>query len=300
MKGKIVFLFSILFVVAFQLHGVCADDLSPEKLIAAHLKSIGLRGASASQIKSIVFIGTADADLNQGIVAKMNGFASFVSQGTKTSLVMKFPDPNYPEEHFAYDGKSVTVQNIQPGIKTPFADFIVVYNKIMKNGLLGGVFSNAWPLLDIKRSKPSFMEVSKKTVDKTELYMLEYRPKDRHGDMKIRMFFDQETFRHVRTEYKVSLNNDASSGTYGDPDADGDRDIPAIYGLGTGSTFYTLVEKFGNFKEVGPLTMPHSYELDFELDGTARSAFVGKWKINVLQIGFNEEKIDQNLFKAKN
>jgi len=302
MRGKTGLLLGGLCVIclmAFHVQGVCAEDLTPEQLIDKHLEAFGLKSGS-TQIKSIQFVGNTDVEFLQGMAGKMSGIAALTSQGSKIFLNMKFDDVNYPGEYFAYDGKSVSVNNIQPGVRTPLADFIFAYNKVMKNGMFGGVFSNAWPLLNIKTSKPSYMNVRKTKVEGKELYELEYRPRDRHGDMKIRIFFETDTYRHVRTEYKVSLDNDASTGTYGNPEDDYERDIPAISGMVTGSTYYTLVEKFGDFKEVGALTMPHSYSLNYDLDGIARHAFIGRWKIDIMMIGFNAENIEPALFKAKN
>jgi len=293
MKKKTSLLLSVLCIIAVHLHGAPADNPSPEQLISAHLKAFGVPDAS-SQIKSISFVGTTDAEFIQGMHGKMNGTVVSVSQGAKMGMVMKFQDQNYPGEYFAYDGKSVTVGNIQPGLKSPIADFLYRYNKVMKNGMLGGVFSNAWPLLNIKRSKPSYMNVRKTKVEGTELYELEYNPKDRHGDMRIRLFFDPETYRHVRTEYKVRTDNDVTTGFNEDPETP-----LAISRQVKGESYYTLTEKFDDFKKVGSLTMPHSYTLDYMIDGPAQAGFIAKWKMNVLEIGFNTPDINPNVFKAQ-
>lgn len=286
MKGPSGFLYVFFYILAIQVCGMCADDITPELLVERHLNSIG-DSALLSHVKSITIIGTSDVDFILGMNGQMTGTALIVSQGPKMAIAMRFQDINYLEEYFAYDGKSVTVKHIRPGLKSPIADFLFRYNKIMKNSMMGGVFSNAWPLFDIKHNQPT-MKVRKTRVEGTELYELEYRPKDFYGDMKIRFYFDPETYRHVRTEYKVNTRDDVTTG----------RPF-SILGDIIGDSFYTLTEKFGDFSKVGGLTLPHSYILDYVIDGPAQSAFIARWKINALKIGFNTPDIDQKIFKAE-
>jgi len=293
MKVKIVFLLSFFCMAVFQNYGVCSDVPTPEELIDLHLKAIG-EPKALSYIKSIGFWGASDVEFIQGMRGKMLGTSMLLSQGNKICIALGFSDTNYEGEYFAYDGKDVTVKNVGPGVKTPLADFLFTYNKIMKNGMLGGIFSNAWPLLNIKRSKPTYMNVRSTRLDGKDVYELEYRPKDRHGDMKIRMFFETDTYRHIRTEYKVSLDNDASHGTRGET-----NNVWAVSGMVTGSTIFTLTEKFDDFKEIGFLTLPHSYAINYDLDGIARAAFIGRWNLKVKEIAFNAEKVDPKIFKAE-
>jgi hypothetical protein len=186
------------------------------------------------------------------------------------AMVMDFSNMNYRGEYFAYDGKSVTVRNIAPGQRSSFAGFIFSHGEIMKNGLFGGVYSNAWPLFNIG-GNGARMKVRKTRVEKTELYELEYRPKDYYADMKICLYFDPETWRHVRTDYYLSA------------------------GAGFNS-HATLTEKFENFRKIGNLTLPHNYTI--LLDGWAGST--QRWKIEVSDWMFNRPDIDPRIFQADN
>ena len=297
MKRETGLLSVLLCILAIQIPGMCAEKLTPEQLVTEHLKSIGDL-ATLSQVKSITLVGTSDVDFILGMSGRMSGNAILVSEGTQIGVIMKFQDINYPGEYFAYDGKTVTVQHIKPGLKSPIADFLYRYNKIMKNGMLGGVFSRAWPLLDIAGKKPRNMKVGTTKVEGVELYELEYRPRDDHGDMKIRMYFDPQTYRHVRTDYKVRTDNDVTGGVGNSPFEDGGIRDMAIAEV-RGESYYTLTEKFDDFKKVGAITVPHSYELDYMIDGTNQSGFIAKWKMNALEMGFNMPDIDENIFKAE-
>ena len=283
MKRKNYFLLIVCCIFTIQIPGLYANDPTPEQLVADHLKSIGEPDAM-SQIKSIKITGISDVNFIQGMQGNLTGGkATIVSQGAQMGLSMKFGHLNYPEEHFAYDGKSVSTATIHPGHRTPIAEFIRTYNKIMKNGMLGGVFSNAWPLLDVKSNKPTMRNLRKTKVDDTELYELEYRPRDNHGDMRIRLYFDPETSRHLRTEYRIRIQGGvAMTGIMGN----------------TVDTYYTLTEKFADFKKAGDLTLPHSYTLDYSSEGDG-AAFIANWKINAQEIVFNPTDIDQSLYKAE-
>ena len=120
--------------------------------------------------------------------ARLAGAATLLSEGSNLGIVMRIGHQSYSGDHFAYDGKSVTVEDFDIGMKSPLAEFINSYNKIMKNGMLGGVFSRAWQLFDIKGNRPRTMTVRKNKVEGTELYELEYRPRDDHGEMRIFVF----------------------------------------------------------------------------------------------------------------
>jgi hypothetical protein len=111
--------------------------------------------------------------------------------------------------------------------------------------------------------------------------------------MTIRMYFDPETYRHVRTEYRVRTQDDMTTGMV-DPTAD-----MAIAQV-RGESFYTLTEKFDDFRKVGEVTLPHDYTLHYMIDGTNQAGFIAQWKIEVLQAGFNTPDIDSNLFRAGN
>ena len=242
---------------------MCADKLSPEELVALHLKSIGEPEVLAG-VKSIAFAGTYKVQFIMGGFGVQNGNVMFVSEGEKMALDMDYG------EYFACDGKSVTVKTMAPGRKSLLADFLSFYNKIMKNGLFGGVYSNAWPLLDISRNEAG-MNIRKTRVENMELYELEYRPKDRHGEMKICLYFDPVTFRHVRTHYYVM-------------NAVGFDKRP------------NLTEKFENFKKVGNMTLPHNYAIQLELE---RSGTITKWEIQASEWIFNRPDIDTRIFRLE-
>ncbi|NLV32494.1 MAG: hypothetical protein GXY47_15235 [Acidobacteria bacterium] len=282
---------------------VAADEeLKPEQLVAAHVKSIGSPDYLA-RVRSRSFVGTTEVQFIQGMSGLLKGTSMFVSQGPQVGIVMKFQDINYPGEYFAYDGQEVTVGHMSPGQKSPIAEFLYRYNRLMKEGFIGGSLSTAWPLLTIDEQKVE-MKSRKTKVEGKELYELEYRPKESLGDLRIKIYFDPETYRHVRTEYRIRVRDDMSFGgssTY-DPLAD-ESVVKSAGGGGMAigesrpDSIYLLVEKFDNFKKVGNTVLPHKYVLDYSLEGSGH-AFIANWTLNASTWVVNQ-KYDSKIFQAQ-
>ena len=247
--------------------GEGADNPSPRQLAALHIESVG-NPAVLSQIKSIASVGTAKVEFTSGGLENLGGLTVMISEGPKMAIAMQFPNIDSSGEYFAYDGKEVTVRDLIPGGKSPLADFLYRYDKIMKNGLLGGVYSNAWPLLNISRGGAT-MKIRKTGVEGKDLFELEYRPRDYHAEMKICLYFDPETWRHVRTHYYLSTDGDFNTNP-------------------------SLTEKFDNFIKVRELTLPHSYTLYIE------EPAVAKWNIEISEWIFNGPEANPQIFRAEN
>jgi hypothetical protein len=278
------------------------DDMTAEALVAAHVKSIG-SPALLAKVQSRTFVGASNVDFVLGGTGNLKGNSMFVSKGSNLALALTYKDTNYPGEYFAYDGKEVTVKHIQPGQKSPIADFIFRFSKIMKGGFIGGTLSQSWPLLDIQ-NKNVDMKYRKTKVDGIERYELEYHPRDGFGDVKIRMYFDMTTFQHVRTEYTVRHRDDASVGNAATFDRYGDSASVKASGGGNmmmgqarPDSYYTLIEKFEDYKKVGGLMLPHRYILDYTMSGSG--SFVANWTMNVIKWGFNAPNLDQKIFQAE-
>ncbi len=273
-----------------------AEDkkLEPEELVAEHLKSIGNPEVLAG-IKNRGLAGTASVSFIQGGTGKMTGSSLFVSEGNKLGIIMKFGAVDYPGEYFAFDGKEVTVGYINPGQRSPLADFIYRYNGLTEEGLLGGVLSAGWSLLNTEEKEPK-LKYDREKIEGRELHELQYRSKKGLDDVNVKLYFDLETFRHVMTEYRLRVRRDMSlqsdavvtiggatrSAGILDPDSD---------------SIYVLVEKFDNFKEVDGLMLPHSYNIEYSVQGRGNSSII-HYAIEASQFMHNGE-INPQLFKAQ-
>ena len=279
------------------------EQVTPEQVVATHVESLGSPQALAA-LKTMAFVGTTSVEFIQGMYGSMNGTSMCVSDGNKLAIVLKYGDINYPGEYFAYDGKEVSVGYINPGQRSPLADFIFRHNGIMKEGLLGGVFSEGWPLLNLQQ-KEAGMKYGETTIDGWRLHEIEYRPKQGLRDMKIKLYFDPDTHRHVRTEYRVRVRDDMSAAPGGGgtrtgkfqeaSPSTGDFDTTLFQGLP--DSIYVLVEKFDDFKKIGAITLPHSYTIEYSVEGQGHS-FIAKWNMKALQWAFNRA-YDEKIFQAQ-
>ena len=198
------------FDMAIAISFTQGNNITPDKLVAEHLKSIGSPEA-LKDMRSRVLNGAAAVQFLQGTSGNQsNGEFLLASEPKRVALVILFDALEYPGEKFAFDGKDVVVSVIRPGQRSPVADFVYRNNGFVKEGLLGGVLSVAWPFLNLKE-KNAEIQCSEGTLDGRPVYAVGYRPQKNLGDLKIRLFFDRKTFRHLQSEYSAAIMNDLTA-----------------------------------------------------------------------------------------
>ena len=278
--------------------------LTADGVISRHLQSIGTPEL-LKKIQSRSIQGAASYRFIQGMTGiGTDGEFNFVSTDDRLAIIMKFKDVDYPGEYLAFDGKEVSVGHMKPGQRSPLADFIFRNNKLMKEGLLGGVLSIDWPLLDAKRKGASFKNRTIK-IEGRQLHELEYRPNKSLGDIIIKMYFDIETFRHVRTEYKVRIGDDSSTlpegasrrRSVGISRYPGDTSSSEILDA-VPDSIYHLIERFDDFTNCDGLTLPTTYSIEYSIEGQG-SSFLGHWNMKAIGPLVHNGEIREDVFKAQ-
>ncbi len=168
---------------------------------------------------------------------------------------------------------------VTPGVRSVLGNFLMTHDLIFKQGLMGGTLSSAWPLLDLATRSSQLEYAGTKKVDGRTLHELKYLPRG-GSDLKVTLFFDQETFQHVRTEYERVI-----------PASIGDRSYTNVQQR---EISYKMVEEFSLFKPEGGLNLPHIYMIKLAVD-TQNGTFLADWVIKLTQFDFNQ-KIDQSAF----
>ncbi len=255
-----------------------ADKLTPEQVVAKHLDSIGTAQTRAS-VTSRIIAGNSLVNFRTPPPGQASGKAVLASAGLKSLIGMSFPSPIYPREQLGFNGKSFIAAYTTPGVRSSLGSFLMTHDLIFKQGLMGGTLSTAWPLLDLTTRNPRLEYAGLKKVDGRMMHELRYLARG-GSDLHIVLFFEEETFRHVRTEYERVIA--ASIGTRSPIDAK-DKEIR-----------YKMVEEFSNFKDEGGLNLPHSYKIKLLVD-QPEGTFLADWEINLTQFRFNEP-IDPNSF----
>lgn len=260
-----------------------AADLSADDVVAKHLASIGT--PEARNAKSRVTEGSVSYKILVGGSGQAEGKAVFVSEGVKRQLLMKINDRNYRGEQIIFDGSKVQVTfSLTQQKRSQFGEFLFTQPVPLSEGLLGGLLTTAWPLLDIAAREAKLTYQGLKKVDGQELHDLLYRPK-KGTDYEIHLYFDSETFRHVLSVYTITIQPQMRFGG----DARNVRQNPERH---------RIEEHFSDFKQSDGLTLPNHYELKYtqELQTGGTALFV--WDVAVSQIT-NNQSVDPRNFEVK-
>lgn len=282
MKARILSLFVVVFVVF-----VCGSTLPAQEkvtvpeLVARHLNSIGSAEARA-RASSRVASGNANFFIRVGGTANLDGTGMMVSAGPKLRFGMRFPIPEYPGEDMASDGNRASTGFLPQGGRSALGRFLNSQGAPLREGLLGGALSTAWPLLRIDQLKPQLEYRGLKKIDDNVWHELGYRARKGGGDLKVLLYFHPETWRHLRSKYTFEIG--AGIGTRESSNANQE-------------SYFSLTEDFDEFRDVDGLTLPHKYRLQYSGEGRG-GASLQEWTFTVSRISHGE-KIEDQIFVIK-
>jgi len=267
--GSLVMLFIGLAIT--PLRPLASDKVSLDEVIAKHLEAIGPAETRAS-IKTRIESGTVLASYHAPRNASFSGQVVMASDGDKNFIGMSFENSGRAQEKFAFDGRDVTIGLMDPGSRSNLADFLLTHKDAVKLGLLGGALSSSWPLLNLSEQKVKLLYAGTKKINGTPAIEIKLMPRS-GSDLEFSLFFDQETYRHIRTEYTRLI----SAGIGANMDASGSQR----------STRYRMVEDFSDFKKEGGLFLPHTYKISLDLD-TRNGTLSADWEMKFTQFDFNQ------------
>jgi hypothetical protein len=231
-------------------------------------------------VKSRIISGTVLANFRSPDKAQVPGRAVLFSRGDSFALGMVFDGvPNYPHDRFGFDGREVSASFVRPGGRSVLGEFLMTNKSVVSQGLLGGALSQAWPLWDLASKKPKLEGGGTKKVGDRPAYVVKYLPRG-GSDLRVSLYFDAETFQHVRTEYT--------------------RSVAALMGVNPEASAgqmegrYRMVEDFSDFRREGGLMLPHSYKLSLEATLPAAS-YKMDWELTFAAFTYNQ-KIDPQAF----
>lgn len=271
--------FMLLFmIISIYSTASAKDAITIDEILAKHLDSIGSSQARATT-KSQIILGTCVATFRGRATGTLNGQSVFASQGTNSLFLMRFKEPSYRLEALALRGNDITVGYTQPGIRSTFGDFLFRGEAVFKKGLIGGVLSSSWTLMKPESNEAKFIYEGTGKVGNRQTHKVRYLPKS-GSDLKITLFFDTETFQHLRTQYEKTIGAGLGSNI--------DNSVRQS------ETRFKMVEDFSDFKKESDLILPHTYIIQFTVTGNA-GATINEYKTNLLQFNFNRP-IDMKSF----
>lgn len=255
-----------------------AQKMKAEEVVAKHLAATGSADALTS-LKSIVAIGKSKAITRTNAVKELAGVAQIASEGNKFLLAILFNSTSYPHEKVAYNGQSHTVGILPDGKRSILGNFLVAQSAPFKQGLMGGVLSTAWPLLNTGTEMPKLSYSGTEKINNRQTHKLRFDPR-KSGDLQINLFFDAETFHHVRTEYQYRISARMGS-------------VPEE-SISQLESRYKLIEEFSDFKTEGKLTLPHTYRIHYTIEEQSTTQML-EWILNFSQFAF-DDPIDAQAF----
>jgi hypothetical protein len=150
---------------------------------------------------------------------------------------------------------------------------VFVQDAVIREGLLGGVLTTAWPLLNLNQRKAKLSFDGLKKMDGQELYELRYRP-HKNSDLEINLYFDPQTYRHVETTYSYSVSEVLTLGG----ETAVARQVP---------NRYRLTEKFSDFKTVDGVTLPTHDNIQFSEELQNGRTTLNEWDLKGLDVSNN-------------
>ncbi|HJR07543.1 MAG TPA: hypothetical protein VJ842_09815 [Pyrinomonadaceae bacterium] len=251
------------------------EKMKAEDVVAKHLESIGTAEARRA-VRNLVASGSVVFTIRSGGKGQTGGSSLIASEGEMNLLKMIFQSsPTYPYELLSYDGKTFGAVHVRPGARSPLGEFLMSHDMIFKQGLMGGTLTTAWPLLNLSERNPKLDYEGMKKIGDRETHELRYTPR-KGSEMKIKLFFDAETFQHVRTEYERTVAA-----------ALGGRISTQGASTGKNEVRYKLVEDFSDFKKEGGLMLPHTYKLTMNVQGPI--IVLQDWVFDLTQFAFNQQ-----------
>jgi hypothetical protein len=188
-------------------------------------------------------------------------------------------DGGEPSTSFRFNGSKTTVTQFRPGRHTPLEHFFAENEEIVGEGLVGGVLSESWPLLNLQEKNPKLEYSGTKKIDGRPVHAIKYRPR-KGSELNITLFFDAETFQHVRTEYEKTFYSTAQQRIPGRP-----GQLPSASEARGAPQRLTVYEAFSDFKTEAGLNLPHVYKFELSVQSNTRPILLG-WTINLAEFKF--------------
>lgn len=260
-----------------------AADFTPDDLVAKHLQAIGT-AAARSNVKSRVVQSGATYRILQGGSGAVDGKSVFASEGEKTDLLLKINANGFRGEQFICDGKKTSVAGTYSDMtRSEFGNFVLSQDIVLRENLLGGVWSVNWPLYDVTDRKAKLHAEGTKKIDGKEFLALRYQPK-KNTDLDIFLYFDPQTYQHTMTIYDLNPSTSMAGGEKAQ--------------AGKSDRHYRIEERFSDFRSVDGLTLPNHYDLRYTIQTERGFTKSIEWEVQAVNIS-NNMSIDPRSFQVK-
>jgi hypothetical protein len=253
--------------------------LTPVEVISKHLESIG-PAEQRARVTTTRLKGSCTLTVKEGGTGQAEGQALIASKGEGSLIQLTFSTGD-PATWVKFDGTTATVSQFRPGRRTSLENFFAAYDVIVREGLLGGTLTKAWPFLHMESKNPKLEYAGLKKIGGKEMHAIKYTPR-KGSDLKITLFFLAYTFEHVRTEYEQTIYASDQQRIGG-----GGGRIPGAAPQRASAARINATEEFSDFKIEDGLNLPHTYKFQLAIQSEVKPALVD-WVFNLTQFSFNE------------
>ncbi len=258
-------------LIALVSLSVAGQNLKPDEIVAKHLIALGSKEKRGA-LKTVMALGASEFESNVPVV-KGGGKAIIVSNPDNLFFVMSLNSKEYPFEKIGYfDGRS-SLPFSTAGNRSLLGSYLAEHQKILSDGLFNGVMSMRWPLLNADVNKPKLLGGSQKKLDGRKAYVVDFVPSGGgSSEFTIKLFFDAETFYHVKTEYRYEVSP-----------------TDAVFGQQNrrGSAIAILAETFSDFKVVDGLMLPHYHRTELSTNGNS-GTYQNIWGVRIIEYRLNQ------------
>lgn len=133
--------------------------------------------------------------------------------------------------------------------------------------------TTAWCMLHGPAERAKLQYDGLKKVDGVQLHQVRYTSRRGAEDMRVFLYFEPETFRHVKSRCVLELR----------PFVTKDLDQSAWQR----DTYWRLQEDYGDFRVVDGVSVPHSYKLVLTYEGE-KQASMTEWTVSLSRVQHNQ------------
>lgn len=260
-----------LMMVAYIAVSAAGQDLKPEEVVARHLDSLGKKEARET-LKTLMAVGQSEFESRVPAI-KGGGRAVVVSDPSNLFFVLSLNSKEYPFEKIGFFNGKQSLPFVTPGGRSLLGTFIAEHEKVLSGGLFNGSMSLNWALLHVEKMKPIMKSGGTKNIDGRRVHVINYFTSGGSSEFTIKLYFDGETFHHVRSEYRREI-----------------RAKTPVFGVANqiSNSTLELTEYFADFRVVENVTLPFSYRVEFS-SNSGSSTYQSSWGIKVEQYVLNQK-----------
>jgi hypothetical protein len=273
LKIKVVSCFVLLAVTILALRFcVVGQTLTAEQILANHVEALGKK-ENRGAISTLFAAGLSEYETKSPVV-KGRGKAVVISDATNLYFLMSLNSHDYPYEKIGAFGNKVSIPFINAGNRSLLGGFLNEHPRVLLDSLFCGSMSLRWIAGFAKNKMPKMKVGGLKKIDGRETYAISLMSAEQGADtFKVRLYFDAENFRHVRSEYQREVK--VGRIVFGEQNQLADGKL-------------ALTEEFSDFKDVGGLTLPHQYKVTFSSNSNAQM-YESSWRIRVTSYFLNQK-----------